>query len=411
MINIFPENFIFGAATSSYQIEGENLNSDWYEWELNSNKPIEVCGKACDSWNRYEEDISLLEEFNLDAYRMSIEWSRTFPSPNTLDKNVICRYKKILSSLKEKNIKIFLTIQHHTLPKWLNKGWLDKNIENHFSKYVSVIAKEFSPLIDAWIPINEPAVNTALGYFLRDFPPGSSNLVTAFIAVKNILKCHFNAYQILKEENANIPVGYNKQLVKFKAYKNSMINKGLSYCFDYLFNKAFINIFNDEKLPILRTRIPGFSKCVDFWGLNFYTHEWVSIKNIKYKKLSIADDSKLTQTGWEWAPSDLTDVIERIWKFKELPIYITENGIATDNDEERKKFIYQHLESVMKALEKKIDVKGYFYWSLMDNFEWNLGYGPKFGLASIERQTFKRVPKASGFYLGNIARSKTLNRP
>lgn len=407
----FPDNFIFGAATSSYQIEGNNFNCNWSDWEIKGKKTLENCGKACNSWDRFKDDIALLKNFELDAYRMSIEWSRIYPTPDKVDTEALHHYSEILEYLKENKIKVFITLQHHTLPKWLKQGWLDKNIEKHFHNYASLIAKEFSCLIDTCMPINEPAVNNALGYFLKEFPPGTANFIAAIKAAKNQLKCHYTAYHAIKEFSPEMPVGYNKQIIQFKPHKNSIVNKCLSYYYDCLFNKAFLNIFHNEKLPILRTKIPGFSKTVDFWGLNYYTHKWISLFGGKNKKFSIKETSQMTQTGWEWNPEGLVEVLQRIHSLKNIPVYITENGIATNDDNERKKFIYQHLKSVLNSLEKGVDIRGYFYWSLIDNFEWNLGYKPKFGLASIEADTFDRIPKKSGFYLGKIAKSKKLIKP
>ena len=212
----FPKDFIFGASTSSYQIEGGNHNSDWYHWEqINRHIPT-PCNKACDSWNRYEDDVKLLKQFGLNAYRMSIEWGRIFKTADKIDWTAVEHYRKILSCLKENKIKIFLTIQHHTLPKWLKNGWLNNKIEFHFEKYVKLIGKEFHTFVDAWMPINEPAVNCTFGYYFKQFPPGQKSALSYIRASRHQAKCHHIAYQKLKEINSDIPVGFVKQMIIFK---------------------------------------------------------------------------------------------------------------------------------------------------------------------------------------------------
>jgi beta-glucosidase len=408
MNKTFPENFIFGAATSSYQIEGNNKNSDWYEWEKKKNHIKTECEKACDSWNRFSDDIKLLKEFGLDAYRMSIEWSRIFPKPDQIDTDALKKYEKILLLLKENKIKVFLTLQHHSLPKWLKHGWLNLKIEKHFDNYTTLIGKNFHSLVDAWMPINEPAVNSTFGYFLEEFPPGQRSVLGYIFAARNQVNCHYNSYNKLKEINPNIPVGFIKQLLIFDNLKNNYVDKLLTRYFHYIFNKSYLNAFQKGQIPVSKRYRPEFKKTVDFWGLNYYTRKWVSLRLAGRQQFNVDPNAELTQMGWEWFPEGIRAAAKILWDIKKVPIYITENGIATDNDSKRKKFIYKHLLETLKSLDDGIDIRGYFYWSLLDNFEWCMGYEPKFGLASVEPSTFDRITKDSGYYLGKIAKHKKL---
>ena len=411
MKKTFPKHFIFGASTSSYQIEGDNNNSDWHIWEKKKEHIKTECGKACDSWNRFSDDIKLLKEFGLEAYRMSIEWSRIFPKPNQINFDAVKKYEKFLLLLKENNIKVFLTLQHHTLPKWLKNGWINSNIEKYFDDYTSVIGKHFHPLVDAWMPINEPAVNSTFGYFLDEFPPGHKSVIRYIIASRNQIRCHCNAFNKLKEINHNIPVGFVKQLLVFDNLKDNLTDRLLTRYFHYVFNKVYLHAFSKGRIPFSLQVKPELKKTIDFWGLNYYTHKWISSKLQKKMQFNFDPNIETTQMGWEWFPEGIASALKILWKIKKVPIYITENGIATDNDYKRKEYIYKHLLHILDSIHSGIDIRGYFYWSLLDNFEWCEGYKPKFGLASVEKTTFNRIPKDSGYYLGKIAKNNELILP
>ena len=235
---VFPKDFLFGTSTSSYQIEGNNFNADWYYWEKSNN--IQECGKACDSWNRYKDDIKLLSEFNLKSYRMSIEWSRICPAPDKICYKSLEHYEEILSCLKESKIKVFLSLQHHTLPNWLKDGWINKNILIYFEKYVKLVGERFHRYVDAWLPVNEPAVNAMFGYLLAKFPPGISSHIAVIKSARNQIKAHCRAYNILKQISPGIPVGFVKQMLLFRTIRNTLFDKLLLQYTDYSFNSTYI---------------------------------------------------------------------------------------------------------------------------------------------------------------------------
>jgi len=409
-ISKFPNDFLFGAATSSYQVEGNNKNSNWYLWEKKQN--ITACGNACDSWNKYEEDIKLLKNYGLQSYRLSLEWSRIFTTSTDIDYTALDHYEKILSSLKKNNIKIFLTLQHHTLPKWINKGWTNPKIIYFFENYTKLIADKFHKYVDAWMPINEPAVNNILGYYKGEFPPGiSGNTQSLMKVTRNQLKAHKKAYIILKTIAPDIPVGFVKQMMLFKPYRNSLRDKFLCRTYDHFFNNAYIKHFKHNNFIDTLLFRKSLENYIDFWAVNYYTHAWTSKSFTHDTQFHYDNSTEVTDMGWEWDPEGLVTVITRLWNINNKPIYITENGIATSDDKKRMEYIYQHLNSTLKAIDNGINIKGYFYWSLLDNFEWAHGYAPKFGLTAVDRDTFTRTPKQSGYYLGKIAKSRKLLLP
>jgi beta-glucosidase len=334
-----------------------------------------------------------------------------FESPTKINYRVLERYERLLSSLKENNIKTFVTLQHHTLPKWLSKGWENPEIEKRFEEYAKVVGKSLHKYVDAWLPINEPAVNCMMGYLLKLFPPGKSSHLSVIRATRNQMRSYFRVYHTLKNISAQIPVGFVKQMMLFKPHRKKWTDKALRCYFDYSFNGVFINAFKNSRLPFSLKKIQGLSESIDFWAVNYYTHKWVSIKLPQKRRFHFDNTTEVSQMGWEWDPEGLQTVIKRLWNINRKPIYITENGIAVTEDSKRKLYIYLHLKSILKSLSKNIDIRGYFYWSLLDNFEWNHGYKPNFGLAGVNSNTFLRLPRPSGYYLKEIAKERKLIDP
>lgn len=408
---MFPQDFLIGAATSSYQIEGEIYNTDWYIWEkLGHIVTGEPCGKACNSWELYEKDVQLVEEFGLNAYRMSIEWARVFPEENVIDFDALAHYKEYLATFKDKGIKTFVTLHHFTTPIWMyQKGsWENKEVIKEFLKYAYVVGRELGDNVDAWMTINEPGVVSVLGYFTGIFPPGKNSVLSTIRVTTNQLIAHAETYKLLKKLTPNVPVGIVKNITWFYSLNLFPLDKYLAWFINKLFNDNYLRGIRTGKLPFSQKRYPGLKGSIDFWGLNYYTHVWISQKLPNMAINHLPNAEKVTQTGWEWDSEGLLRAIQLLWDTLQRPIYITENGIATLKDEERVEYIKEHLAQVLEALKLGIPVKGYFYWSLIDNFEWLEGYIPKFGLAGFDHKTFERQPRKSGYFLGEILKTKKL---
>ena len=401
----FPKNFLWGCATASYQVEGGNSNSDWWQWEK-LGKAKSESGKACDYWNLYENDHALLEELGVNVFRLSIEWARIQPEEGIFDEKVIAHYREILQDLKNRNIKVQLTLWHWTSPIWFGEkiGFHKKESVEIFSKYVERIVQEFDDLVDSYITFNEPMVPLGMGYLGGAFPPGEKCPVKFLKAVGNIAKAHNATYKIIHKKNIEAKVG-------------------ITYLYNWYESEGFgilLNTINRiaqwYRIDLLGNKIKGYQ---DFIGIDYYRLGKIkfSLKNFKldaknqtYFGFTIEED-KENVMKWISYPQGLYKVLkEASAKFK-LPIYITENGTPTRegiDDEDRIEYIKSHLAMVHKAINEGVDVRGYNFWSLMDNLEWLYGYEPKFGLVEIDYKTLERKSRKSFYEYAKICKSNEL---
>lgn len=383
----FPPGFLWGSSTSAYQVEGGIENCDWAK--------VYPAGKACDHYNRYQEDFDLLKSLSQNTYRFSIEWSRIEPEDGKFDEKEIEHYKKVLLSLKEKNIISFVGLWHWTTPLWLTEkgGWADKKINYYFARYTEVIVKELGNLIDFWVTINEPTIPFIpgylfFGYVVGNWPPQKRNIFLAFKVYRNFIKAHKKAYQIIHTFYSRAKVGISLDCAYIDpSSKKSFLDRMLVFIWRYFHNYLFFNLTK---------------KYQDFLGVNYYFHD-----RLKFPFLIRNENKVLSDLGWEVYPKGIYYVLKNLKKYKK-PVYITENGLADAKDRLRKDFIRDHLFWIYKAInEEGIDVKGYFHWSLMDNFEWDKRFEPKFGLVEID-ETLERKPSPSAFYYAEICKNNSL---
>jgi beta-glucosidase len=377
----FPPGFLWGAATSAHQIEGNNINSDWWAWEnsiqrqdflINSGKKPEdyMSGIACDSYNRFDEDFALAQELNHNATRLGIEWARIEPKEGFFDEEELDHYEKVLQSAKSHGLTTFVTLHHFTNPLWFAKkgGFADKNNVQDFVNYVDVVAERLSQHVDFWITINEPEVYATHAYFYGMFPPNKKSLISTYRTIKNLILAHNLSAPLLREKTGK-PVSMAYHLSDL--IPTSILSSPTTFVAHYLSNEYILN----------RT----ISNC-DFIGVNYYNHHHVGILGFRKHSHSNHDHTDL---GWGIHPDGLERVLLRLKKYNK-PIYITENGLADARDLKREKFIKDHLFYIHKAIEQGAAVKGYLHWSLVDNFEWAEGFGPRFGLIEIDREHLLR---------------------
>jgi beta-glucosidase len=391
---MFPKDFLWGAAISSYQTEGNNFNSDWWEWEQKG-KTKDKSGIACDYWNKYKEDHYLLQELGVNSFRLSLEWSRIEPEEGKFSEEAISHYREILQDLKDKNIKIQVTFWHWTSPIWFQEGYglhhsdARRIIFSHWKKIVD----KLGDLIDIAVIINEPMMPLVFGYLNGKFPPGIKyNLVKYKRAFRNLSDAYLDIYKYIKEKNANLPVGIT-QLYNFVEPKNKINIFSLISVFVYkkFWNESFLNKIKNN---------------IDYIGLDYYFHDkisffWKSNENLKTNDL-----------GWEIYPEGIYEVLMELKNKYNLPVYVMENGLADADDKYRSEFIRDHLGYILKAKDEGVDVRGYNYWSLTHNFEWLHGFDPRFGPVEIDYKTLERKPRKSYFeYQKIIGENVVLNSP
>ncbi|RKY35169.1 MAG: glycoside hydrolase family 1 protein [Candidatus Omnitrophota bacterium] len=410
-MNKLAKKFLWGAATSAHQVEGNNNNSDWRQWEQNG-KVKQCSAKAANQYQLYAQDFALAKKLNHNAHRLSIEWSRIEPKSGEFSLNEISHYKKVIINLKEKKITPLITLHHFTNPIWFANigGWLNKNSPQLFSNYVRRVAQDLAEEVDFWITINEPGVLCYHSYMLGLWPPGMKSLKKTQKALKNLLSAHILAYKTIKTiyKNKGLApplISIAKHLQAFHPCPNSnlFLNKISVFLRNKYFNYGPINFLNRKKT-------------LDFIGINYYTMNFIKFCGFKNNGIlgeecdcsEHSKNFKKNSLGWKIYPKGIFEILQKLKKYN-LPLIITENGICTDDDKLRSAYIEAHVKQIVKAIKTGINVKGYFYWSLIDNFEWHEGFAPRFGLIKVDYQTFKRYIRPSAFLLSKLINENLKN--
>ncbi len=391
---IFPKNFYWGCATSAHQIEGGLVN-DWSEWERSEKRlrdlekkqqdPLDfISGRASNSYLEDNADIDCLEKLSNNAYRFSIDWSRIEPKEGEFDLSALEHYKNFIKKLRANNIEPFVTIWHWPIPIWLRDkgGWHNKKVVFYFKNFVDKVASHLNEEVNFWITLNEPMVYASQSYLTGEWPPQKRSPLLFYSVIGNLAKAHREAYKILKKHDKNCKVGIAKHNVYFQSAGGPI---------NYILKKIAEQFMNFWFLGKIK-------KYQDFIGLNYYFHNYINYglnKRFSYEKKSDIE--------WGLFPEGIYYVLKGLKKYK-LPIYITENGLADKGDQHRSWYIKEILLATHRAMEEGLEVKGYFHWSLIDNFEWAYGFSPRFGLYEVNYQTFERIPRSSALFYEDICR-------
>ncbi len=409
----FPDNFLWGAATSAHQIEGGNVN-DWSEWEKKNAERLaakakkkwepwqqekfpemfdpenHISGRACDHYNRYEEDLDIAKSLGLNAFRISIEWSRIEPEEGKFDEREIEHYRKVIQAIRDRGMEPFVTLWHFTNPLWIEKMGGVENVKfpEKFAKYAYYSAKQLGDLVKYWMTFNEPTVIISNSYAKAEWPPQRKKLFTLDKIYHNFAKAHNLSYKKIKESSKNSLVGFSNILHYIEPNNRNSPLDNLSV--------KIARFYLNEKMLKL-----AFGKN-DFLATNFYFHA-----RLKFPKKNMNKNEVTSDLGWEIYPEGIYRVLKSLKKY-DLPIYITENGLADAKDEQREKFIKDHLYWIHKAISEGTDVRGYFHWSLLDNFEWDKGFWPRFGLVEMDYKTMERKVRPSAWKYAEICRSNSL---
>lgn len=386
----FPKDFLWGAATSAFQVEGNNTHADWWDWEQKNLPPHLRSGLTCDQYNRYEQDFELIKELNHNAHRLSIEWSRIEPKMGEFDGHEIEHYKQVLKSLKDKNIKVMLTLWHFTLPKWVadKGGWENRATVKYFERFVKRIVPEIEQYVDMFITLNEPEVYVYEGYIVKEWPPAKKSFWARVWVNLNLASAHKKIYKFLHSNYPEKPVGIANNIQSFEPYHKHSLTQQLAVIFS--------DIGTNHLFYILTKGTH------DFLGINYYFHvRFKDSKGILPQITTAAQESRdISDLGWEIYPEGLFDVLADL--SDHIPIYITECGIASTNDDRRNRFLITYLHEVYRAIQSGINVKGFFYWSLIDNYEWHRGFDPRFGLIEIDYATQDRRLRPSALVYTDI---------
>ncbi|WP_339315013.1 family 1 glycosylhydrolase [Paenibacillus sp. FSL R10-2734] len=421
MKKTFPEKFLWGAATAAHQVEGNNTHSDYWTMEkLEGTTFKEPSGDAVDHYRMYREDIALMAELGLNTYRFSIEWARIEPQEGIFNVEALDHYRVVLAACQESGITPIVTMHHFSSPKWLITvgGWESEGTPARFARYCEYVMSELGSMIPYVCTINEANISVGIAKVIKQFTAGKETfaqvglqtdmqqrMVTYYGALGKafgidprqvqhflsprtkrgfslIFEAHMAARVVIRRVSPATKIGLTMSLFDIQASSGGEENAQHEHQEEFL-----------QFIPYL--------KGDDFFGLQNYSSETYGPDGL----MPIPEDAERTQMGYLYNPEALEQVIRYVSKHIDIPIIVTENGTATDNDERRVEFINRAISGVHACIQDGIPVQGYTHWSLLDNFEWMLGYTKTFGLIAVDRNTQKRMPKPSARHLGTIAQS------
>lgn len=405
---VFPKKFLWGAATSAHQVEG-NTHNQWTVWELENakskaaqasphlddleswldikgeamNPDSYVSGVGADHYNLYDEDFDLLKKMNMNAFRFSIEWSRVEPSEGAWNVEAIEHYKQYVLELKKRGIEPVVTLFHFTLPTWFTAmgGFEKRKNVSYFVRFADRIIRELGTNVRLIITINEPEVYAHESYLLGNWPPNVTSKRMLWSVVKNLAYAHNQVADAIHAINRRYKVSIAKNSCYFYAGDDALLSRKSTDFMQYLQDDYFLK---------------KVAKRCDFLGVNFY------FSNRVYGYRAHSPEQRVSDMGWDLSPSDIQFALERLYEKYHLPIIVTENGLADAKDEQRKWWITQTLIGMQKAMDNGVELNGYLHWSLIDNFEWDKGIWPRFGLAAVDYETKARTLRPSAMWFGKI---------
>lgn len=396
----FPKGFLWGASSASYQVEGGIENTDWAKAAQEGRVP--VCGRACDHYNRFEEDFDIAQSLGHNAHRFSIEWARIEPEEGQFNEREIEHYRKVIRALKARGMKPYITLWHFTLPLWFSEtgGFERKDSPKIFARYASYVAEKLGDDLHGISTMNEPNVFGSNGWLRGSWPPFKRFALTDAVSItnsgrsyeskaekgikplflymrvmKNLAKAHNAAHDSIKKVNPAIEVSVVKHVIYFHANWNPF-NKFKAWVANYAWTHIFMG----------RT----YKKC-DSIGLNYYFHKKFG-DTAKYEK---------TDMDWDIYPEGILGSLHLLWKYK-VPLFVSEAGIADERDIYRADYIERQVTAVWQGLQDGIDIRGHMYWSLLDNYEWALGFEKRFGLIAINYNTLERTVRPSAYHYKEI---------
>ena len=416
----FPHGFIWGTATSSHQVEGNNTNNNWYAWEQQGHiVQNQKAGLACDWWGgRWREDFDRAADAKQNAHRLSLEWSRIQPARERWDENALDHYREMVRNLRERNMTPVVTLQHFTEPLWITElgSWENSEVVAHFAAYVARAVEALREYVDTWVTINEPNVLTFSGYVIGDFPPGKNSLGTAMRVITNIVRAHAAAYAEIHKLQPAANVGVSHYFRHLQpAHASSPLDRMVTRWQSAIFNELVPNALHTGVLNFLgrKKRIPEARGTQDYFGIDYYTSDRVAFSLFRPGELfghrSPPEGAELSDTGFiANVPEGLFQAIRWSMQFK-LPIIITENGIEDAEDSLRPQYLAEHIQQMWRAVNFNWPVRGYFYWTLVDNFEWERGWTQRFGLWELDPDSQARRRRPSVDFYAQICRENRLS--
>ena len=386
----FPDGFLWGTATAAHQVEGSNWNNDWWAWE---HAPDTVCeepsGDACDHYWRYPQDLDLLVELGFGAYRFSLEWSRIEPEEGEWSRAQLDHYSRMLDACHERGLRPVVTFHHFTTPRWVaaDGGWANPLTAERFARFCGRAVEHLGDRIGMACTINEPNIVPLMGWLMGAFPPGKTQDLDGYArATETLIAGHRRAVEALKAGPGDFPVGLTLSMGEWAAEPGA---------------EAKIDEFRSHHEDVYLEACRGD----DFFGVQAYSRTRVGEKGV----LGPESGVEVLPMGYEYWPTAAESAIRHAVEVTGAPVYVTENGIGTEDDEQRVRYLRDSLTGVARTIDDGLDVRGYFHWSLLDNFEWAFGYRMRFGLVAVDRTTQQRTVKPSARWLAEVIRANRLD--
>jgi beta-glucosidase len=440
----FPKNFIWGVATSAYQIEGA-----WNEdgrgvsiWDTFSHTKGRIVNDengdvAADHYHRWKEDIALMSELGIQAYRFSTAWPRILPDgTGRVNKKGLDFYDRIVDELLKRKIEPYVCLFHWDLPQSLQDkgGWPNRDTTAAFADYARVVADRLGDRVNVWFTHNEPWVAAFVGHFLGDHAPGKKDIGAAVKALHHILLSHGMASEVIRAEVKHpVKIGITLNLNPVHPATDSKKDKEAAERVDMFMNRIVLDPLLKGTSPIQESAIAKILtgkiiqngdlekiRQLDILGVNYYSRA-VMKHDPKFPVVNVAQvhpEGNEYSGMWEIYPEGMYDILKQVWSYQPTcELMVTENGVPVPDgvdfdgrvrDERRIRYLRNHIAQVHRAIEDGIPVKGYFHWSLMDNFEWNLGYGQRFGLVYVDWKTLKRIVKDSGRWFAKVIKENAV---
>jgi len=417
----FPPDFVFGVATAAYQVEG-HIENDWSDWERT--RPLKhSAGAAVDHWNRYQDDYRLAREVGATAFRISLEWARIEPERGRLNQEALASYRTRLLAMRASGLRPVVTLHHFTHPRWFHTEtpWHSPESVGAFRTYARACSEVLRGLDALVLTFNEPVVLMLGGYVKGFIPPGLVDPRLALPALANMARAHVAAREELHAAIGPVPVGTSQNMLAFTADRAwHPLDHALVRLADSAYNHAFLEALCTGKL---RVRMPGLITAsaeieggrdsLDFVGVNYYTRARLRfVPKRPFFEFHYRDPflRGLTDIGWEQYPEGFGQILQEVRRYG-LPIWVTENGIDDRRGDRRSAFLYAHWRELLGTVASGADVRGYLYWSLLDNFEWLEGWGPRFGLYHVDFDTLERTRTPACDYFRDTAQSRILRPP
>jgi beta-glucosidase len=421
----FPKGFRWGTATAAHQNEGYNTKNDFWAWEQ---KPGHVAdgttsGAACDWWERAEEDFDRAAALGHNTLRLSLEWSRLEPERGRWNDGAFDRYRQMLTGLRQRGLVPMLTLHHFTNPFWLAQlgGWLTPAAVTSFERFAAQAIDQLGDLCQLWCTINEPMVYAFVAYLSGQWSPGHNSLRETLRVAANLARAHAAAYRAIKRRQPDARVGIVTHMPIFEPASQRLLDRRAAAWQDIVFNQRILDAVSEGRLKFPlnlfngRRAIPQAGDGSDFWGLNYYGRYQVAFDPRAATTLFGRHVVDPSAEYWDepWPDREIYAVglyrcLRRLARYGK-PIYVTENGLDDVNDARRPQFLLTHLAALHRAIREGADVRGYYHWTLVDNYEWTEGWTTRFGLIALDPQTQRRTLRRSAELYARIAKSNAIS--